>query len=398
MKIITGSVTAPLGFVANGIKSGIKKGKLDLGLIVSKVPALAAGVFTTNELKAAPVKVSQARVKYGKAQAIVANSGNANCLTGKRGLKDAIDIATRVSLSLWIGENDVLVASTGIIGKPLPLDKIKSAIPKLVKGLSSAKEALAAQAILTTDTRPKRIAVAIKIGKKVVKIGGIAKGAGMICPNMATMLSFLTTDANIELKALRRSLKDAVYNSFNAITVDGDMSTNDTVLILANALAGNPKIKYGSSDYKIFSEALNYVASRLAKEIVRDGEGATKFIEIEVKGAKSPGDAKRIAKQIANSNLVKTTIAGEDPNIGRVASAAGASGIKFNESRLDIYLNGTKAVSGGNVIYKNIPKLKNLLKKKEIIITLDLNQGRNSATVLTCDLTEEYIKINARYN
>lgn len=398
MKIITGSVTAPLGFVANGIKSGIKKGKLDLGLIVSKVPALAAGVFTTNELKAAPVKVSQARVKYGKAQAIVANSGNANCLTGKRGLKDAIDIATRVSLSLWIGENDVLVASTGIIGKPLPLDKIKSAIPKLVKGLSSAKEALAAQAILTTDTRPKRIAVAIKIGKKVVKIGGIAKGAGMICPNMATMLSFLTTDANIELKALRRSLKDAVYNSFNAITVDGDMSTNDTVLILANALAGNPKIKYGSSDYKIFSEALNYVASHLAKEIVRDGEGATKFIEIEVKGAKSPGDAKRIAKQIANSNLVKTTIAGEDPNIGRVASAAGASGIKFNESRLDIYLNGTKAVSGGNVIYKNIPKLKNLLKKKEIIITLDLNQGRNSATVLTCDLTEEYIKINARYN
>lgn len=398
MKIITGSVTAPLGFVANGIKSGIKKGKLDLGLIVSKVPALAAGVFTTNELKAAPVKVSQARVKYGKAQAIVANSGNANCLTGKRGLKDAIDIATRVSLSLWIGENDVLVASTGIIGKPLPLDKIKSAIPKLVKGLSSAKEVLAAQAILTTDTRPKRIAVAIKIGKKVVKIGGIAKGAGMICPNMATMLSFLTTDANIELKALRRSLKDAVYNSFNAITVDGDMSTNDTVLILANALAGNPKIKYGSSDYKIFSEALNYVASHLAKEIVRDGEGATKFIEIEVKGAKSPGDAKRIAKQIANSNLVKTTIAGEDPNIGRVASAAGASGIKFNESRLDIYLNGTKAVSGGNVIYKNIPKLKNLLKKKEIIITLDLNQGRNSATVLTCDLTEEYIKINARYN
>lgn len=398
MKRIAGSVTAPLGFVANGIKSGIKKGKLDLGLIVSKVPALAAGVFTTNELKAAPVKVSQARVKYGKAQAIVANSGNANCLTGKRGLKDAIDIATRVSLSLWIGENDVLVASTGIIGKPLPLDKIKSAIPKLVKGLSSAKEALAAQAILTTDTRPKRIAVAIKIGKKVVKIGGIAKGAGMICPNMATMLSFLTTDANIELKALRRSLKDAVYNSFNAITVDGDMSTNDTVLILANALAGNPKIKYGSSDYKIFSEALNYVASHLAKEIVRDGEGATKFIEIEVKGAKSPGDAKRIAKQIANSNLVKTTIAGEDPNIGRVASAAGASGIKFNESRLDIYLNGTKAVSGGNVIYKNIPKLKNLLKKKEIIITLDLNQGRNSATVLTCDLTEEYIKINARYN
>lgn len=398
MKRIAGSVTAPLGFVANGIKCGIKKGKMDLGLIVSKVPAFVAGVFTTNGLKAAPVKVSKARLKFGRAQAIAVNSGNANCLTGKRGLKDAIDISKFVASSLWVGENDVLVASTGIIGKPLPSDKIKSAIPRLVKGLSKVKEGLVAQAILTTDTHPKKIAVAIKIGKKTVKIGGIAKGAGMICPNMATMLCFLTTDADIELRALKSSLKDAVYNSFNAITVDGDMSTNDTVLILANALAGNHKIKYGSGDYRIFSEALNYVTSYLAEEIVKDGEGATKFIKTEVKGAKVKSDAEKIAKQIANSNLVKTAIAGEDPNIGRVASAAGAAGVKFNESKLDIYLNGTKAVSGGNLIYKNMPKLKELLRKKEITITLDLNQGHHSATVLTCDLTEEYIKINARYN
>lgn len=398
MKIITGSVTAPQGFIANGVKSGIKKGKLDLALIVSKVPALAAGVFTTNELKAAPLKVSKAHIKNGKAQAIVINSGNANCLTGKSGLKAAIDIAKAISKSLWISEDDVLVASTGLIGKPLPTERIKSAIAKLVKGLSKAKERQAAQAILTTDTRPKRIAVAINIGKKTVKIGGIAKGAGMICPNMATMLCFLTTDANIELRALRRSLRDSVESSFNTITVDGDMSTNDMVLILANSLAGGPEIRYLSREHKVFSGALNYVTSYLAEEIVRGGEGATKFIEVNVKGSRSLSDAKRMAKQIANSNLVKTAIAGEDPNIGRIASAAGASGVKFDESKLDIYLNRIKIVNGGNVIDKVRPKIRRSLRKREIIITLDLNCGSNSAASWTCDLTEEYIKINARYN
>jgi len=398
MKIITGSVTAPQGFIANGVKSGIKKGKFDLALIVSKVPALASGVFTTNELKAAPVKVSKAHIKNGRAQAIVINSGNANCLTGKNGLKAAIDIAKAISKSLWISEDDVLVASTGLIGKPLPTEKIKSAIAKLVKGLSKAKERRAAQAILTTDTRPKRIAVAINIGKRTVKVGGVAKGAGMICPNMATMLCFLTTDANIGLRALRRSLRDSVESSFNTITVDGDMSTNDMVLILANSLAGGPEIRYLSREHRIFSEALNYVTSYLAKEIVRGGEGATKFIEVNVKGSRSLSDAKRMAKQVANSNLVKTAIAGEDPNIGRIASAAGASGVKFDESKLDIYLNGIKIVDGGNVIDKVRPKIRRSLRKREIIITLDLNCGSNSAASWTCDLTEEYIKINARYN
>lgn len=398
MKIIKGSVTAPQGFIANGIKCGIKKGKLDLALIVSKMPALAAGVFTSNEIKAAPVKVSKERIKKGKAQAIIVNSGNANCLTGKKGIKDAIDVAKYVSRSLWIAEEDVLVASTGIIGKPLPLDKIKSAIPKLVKGLSRTKERQAAEAVLTTDTHPKRIAVAINIGSRSVRIGGITKGAGMICPGLATMLCFLTTDADIELNALKCSLKSSVENSFNAITVDGDMSTNDMVLILANGLARNPKIRYQTSEHKIFNDALNYVTSYLAKEIVKDGEGATKFVEIKVNGARSSVDAKKIAKTIANSNLVKTAIAGEDPNIGRIAATAGAAGVKFNESRLDIYLNGRKIVSGGNVIYRDKIKLKDLLKKKEIAITLDLDSGRNSATVWTCDLTEEYIKINARYN
>ncbi len=398
MKTITGSVTAPRGFVANGIKCGIKKGKLDLALIASKVPALTAGVFTTNKIKAAPVKITKERIRNGRAQAIVVNSGNANCLTGKRGLKDAIDIARCVSRSLWIGEEDVLIASTGIIGKPLPLDKIKSAIVTLVKGLGKTKEYKAAQAITTTDTHSKRFAVAVKISNKTAKIGGIAKGAGMICPNMATMLCFLTTDASIELEALRRSLKSSVRNSFNSITVDGDMSTNDTVLILANGLAGNPKIRYGTRDYSSFKSALNYVTSYLAKEIVKDGEGATKFIEIKVNGAGSSVDAKKIAKTIANSYLVKTAIAGEDPNIGRIACAAGCAGVKIDESKLDIYLNRVKAISGGDVISKNRPRLKDLLRRKEITITLDLNCGRDSATVWTCDLTEGYIKINAKYN
>ncbi len=398
MKTIKGSVTAPEGFLASGIKSGIKKKGLDLALVYSNVPARTAGVFTKNTVKAAPVILSAANLKDGWAQAIIANSGNANCLNGKNGMDWALRMAEAVSANARIDTKDVLVASTGIIGKPLPIEKIEAAVPALVKGLSKPGEFTAAKAIMTTDLLPKRIAVSVKIGGKTVKIGGIAKGSGMICPNMATLLCFVTTDADIDAKALKGSLKDAVEDSLNMVTVDGDMSTNDTVFIMANGLAVNTKIKAGGKDHKIFSAALKYVMVYLAKEIANDGEGASKFIEVQVRGAKSKADAKKMAMEIANSNLVKTAIAGEDPNTGRIASSAGASRVKFNESKLDIYLNGIKIVSGGNANFTLRPKAEKSLKKKEVVITVDLNLGKYSATAWTCDLTEGYIKINARYN
>lgn len=398
MKIIKGSVTAPKGFLASGIKSGIKKNKVDLALVCSSVPAHAAGVFTKNTVKAAPVILSAGNLKDGWAQAIIANSGNANCLNGKDGMKWAGRMAAAVSAKTWIDAKDVLVASTGIIGKPLPVEKIEAAVPALVKGLNKAGELAAAKAIMTTDLVPKRIAVAVKIGGKAVKVGGIAKGSGMISPNMATMLSFITTDAAIDQKALKSSLKEAVEDSLNMVTVDGDMSTNDTVFVLANGLAANPRIKNGSKGYKLFCAALKYVMVYLAKEIAKDGEGASKFIEVTVKGARGKADAKKMALEIANSNLVKTAIAGEDPNTGRLASSAGASGVKFDESKLDVCLNGIKIIGAGKANFGLRPKAKESLKKKEVKITVDLNSGKHSATAWTCDLTEGYIKINARYN
>jgi glutamate N-acetyltransferase/amino-acid N-acetyltransferase len=307
-------------------------------------------------------------------------------------------MAAAVSSSVCIAKDDVLVSSTGIIGKPLPVKKITEAMPLLVKGLSRAGGSQAAKAIMTTDLVPKMAAVSVKIGGRTVRIGGIAKGSGMICPNMATMLCFITTDADIEPRALRASLKDAVESSFNMVTVDGDMSTNDTVLVLANGLAGNRRIKYGGSDYKAFGGAISHVMSSLAKEVAKDGEGASKFIEINVKGLKSGKDARKMAMEIANSSLVKTAIAGEDPNIGRIASSAGASGVKFDESKMEISLNGIKIVSGGQARFDLRPEAKKSMKSRDIKITVDLKAGKESATAWTCDLTEGYIKINARYN
>ncbi|MFA5335337.1 MAG: bifunctional glutamate N-acetyltransferase/amino-acid acetyltransferase ArgJ [Candidatus Omnitrophota bacterium] len=398
MKTIKGSVTAPEGFLASGINCGIKKKKLDLALILSGVPAHAAGVCTRNTVKAAPVVLTGNNLKDGWAQAIIANSGNANCLNGRDGMKWAKDTARAVSSGTGIAIDDVLVASTGIIGKPLPVERITSAVPSLVKGLSKNGELSAAKAIMTTDLDDKRIAVAVDIGGKTVKVGGIAKGSGMICPNMATMLCFITTDADIEPRALKASLKDAVEDSFNMVTVDGDMSTNDTVLVLANGLAKNPRIKYGGRNYDVFYGALSHVMAFLAKEVARDGEGAAKFVEINVKGLKSKKDARKMAMEIANSSLVKTAIAGEDPNIGRIASSAGASCVKFDESKMDISLNGIKIVNCGKARFDLRPEAKRSMKSKDIKITVDLRSGKGSATAWTCDLTEGYIKINARYN
>jgi len=398
MKVIKGSVAAPKGFFASGMHCGIKKKGLDLALIFSGVPAVAAGVWTTNSVKAAPVLLTESKLKDACAHAIIANSGNANCMNGKAGVKCAKQTAASVSGALCIDRDDVLVASTGIIGKPLPVPKIIAAVPQLAQSLSRHGGTMAAKAIMTTDLVAKEVAVSLSIAGRTVKIGAIAKGSGMIYPNMATMLCFITTDADIELAALRSSVKAATDKSFNMVTVDGDMSTNDTVLLLANGMAMNPRIRKGSPDYIKFCSALDFVMISLAKSVARDGEGASKFIEVNVTGAKSADDAKKVAMEIANSNLVKTAVAGEDPNVGRIASSAGASGVKFDATKLDISLNGVKGVSSGSARPELRAAAKKQMKKKEILIRVDLGSGKASATAWTCDLTERYIKINARYN
>lgn len=380
MKIIkNGSVTTPFGFKANGLSCGIKRsGKLDLALIFSEIPATTAGVFTKNSVKAAPLIVTQKHLHNNRSQAIIANSGNANCFTGHFGLVYAERSAAMVSQLLHIKKNDVLVASTGIIGKPLPYQKIAHGVPHLVRGLSSNGGHLAARAIMTTDLIAKEIAVEITLAGKKTKIGGCAKGSGMIAPNMATMFGFITTDAAISTKMLKLALKTANDLSFNCITVDGCMSTNDVVTVMANGAAGNKTIATAGKDFKIFSKALNYVCLDLAKKIVIDGEGATKFVEIVCGGAKSFKEAKNIALAIANSPLVKTAAYGNNPNWGRVAAAVGSLGLNITEENLKIKFSS--------------------FAKKNIQIYVDVNRGNKQATVYTCDLSLDYIKINGAYN
>lgn len=411
MKKISGGITAPLGFKASGIYCGIKKAVFglsrqpkDLGLIYGEVPAVSAGVFTTNRIKAAPVVISQKHLKQKFSRAIIVNSGNANCCTGKKGMLDALAMAKAAARALRLKKEQVLVASTGVIGQMMPMEKIVSHISRLVS-LLNKKDNDFTQAIMTTDQFPKQIAVSINLGGKKVTIGAAAKGAGMINPNMATMLCFITTDCSITKPMLKEALRICVNNTFNAITVDGDMSTNDTVLILANGLAKNKVIDRKNSDFNKFVEALTFVNSLLAEMIVKDGEGATKFIKIIVRKAKSKVAAQKIAKQVANSNLVKTTIYGSDPNWGRIAAACGASGVAFNPHKLDIYLGGVRVLNRGQPCTRTVHgqpvnlnhKLKDVFKRKEVDITIGLNNGQEEATAFTCDLTLDYIKINAHY-
>jgi len=380
MNIISGGVTAPLGFEANGLSCGIKRsGKFDLSLIASESPAVAAGVFTKNSIKAAPLLVSMKHLRNLKARAIVANSGNANCFTGAFGLHYARQTAKLIAGKLGIQAQDVVVASTGIIGKPLPFKKISNSVGTLVKGLSRTGGKRAARGILTTDTRIKEVAVRFKLGGKTVTIGGCAKGSGMIDPSMATMLAFITTDAVIDPKLLKKALQTATENSFNLITVDGCMSTNDMVTVLANGRAGNKSIKRTGADYEKFCSALEFVCIDLAKKIVQDGEGATKFLEIQVVGAKTAIQAKRAAKAIANSNLVKTAVYGSNPNWGRVAAAVGSLAIP--------------GVTPEGLKVKFSP-----FHKKEVWVHVDLNIGSQKATVYTCDLSHKYLEINTKYN
>ncbi|MDD5281552.1 MAG: bifunctional glutamate N-acetyltransferase/amino-acid acetyltransferase ArgJ [Candidatus Omnitrophica bacterium] len=369
----------PAGFKANGVACGLKRSaKPDLALLYSDPAALACAKFTTNSIIAAPLIVSKKHLKSaGKIQAVLVNSGNANCFTGKAGINDAEASCSYLAAELKIAKSSILVNSTGIIGKRLDIAKIKQGIPKLVSGLSLFGIQRAEKAIMTTDTFPKEVSVSLKIGGKIVRLCGIAKGAGMIAPDMATMLCFIMTDARITKQALNKSLSAAVDKSFNCISVDGCMSTNDTVLVLANGTAGNNIISKGKG-LQDFSEALGLVCLDLARMIVRDAEGATKFIQIDVCQADNFHEAKKIALNIANSALFKSAVFGENPNFGRVVAAVGASGFKIKESQLKIKLGS--------------------LKEKQVKLTVSLSRGKASATVYTSDLTPGYIKINAQYN
>lgn len=378
MKIYKKAVL-PLGFQASGIACGLKEsGKPDLALIYSQLPAIAVAKFTTNKIKAAPVVINKELLKHNRLfRAILVNSGNANCFTGRQGLKDARASASALAELTALKKENILLASTGIIGRKLPLAKINAGLPRLVSGLSYLGMNLAKRAILTTDTFTKEATAQFNLGKHKITVSGIAKGAGMIAPKMATMLCFIFTDARISQLALHRALSIAVENSFNCITVDGCMSTNDSVILLANSAADNPRIEEGRS-FNSFINALNAVCLELAKLIVKDAEGASKFIQIKVREAKSFKEARAIALQIANSNLFKTAVYGENPNFGRIVAAAGASGASIDEKGLKIKVSA--------------------LKKREIEVDVSVGQGKAEAVVYTSDLTPEYIKINAEYS
>jgi glutamate N-acetyltransferase / amino-acid N-acetyltransferase len=369
----------PAGFKANGVACGLKKsGKLDLALLYSELPAVASAKFTTSSIIAAPLVICKKHLKSAKRfQAVLVNSGNANCFTGKAGLRDAEATAGYIARELNIAKNNILVNSTGVIGKKLDIAKIKQGVGGLVSGLSNRGIHKAAQAIMTTDTFAKEISLSVKIGAKVVHLCGIAKGAGMIAPNMATMLCFIMTDAAITQQVLNRALGAAVDKSFNCISVDGCMSTNDTVLVLANGAAGNKTISGGRS-LQEFSKALESICLDLAKLVVLDAEGATKFIQIDVCQARNWHEARNLALNIANSVLFKTAVFGENPNFGRVAAAVGASGLKIKEEQLKIKLGS--------------------LKNRNVSLQVNLSRGRAKCRVFTSDLTPEYIKINAAYN
>jgi glutamate N-acetyltransferase/amino-acid N-acetyltransferase len=385
------------GFLASSVSAGLKKrGELDLSLIFSQKEAVTAGVFTTNKVKAAPVLLSQERIKKGPIRAIVANTGYANACTGIRGLNDAIQTAEMVAKGLQIDPEETVVASTGVIGAYLPFNLIKQAIPDLVKNLSPTGFKSVAEALRTTDSFPKMSYFEGNAGGDPYHLLGIAKGAGMIMPNMATMLSFLLTDINIDSQTLRPIFRSAAECTFNRITVDGETSTNDMVLIMANGAAGNKRLNRPT--VREFERGLTDVMGELAYMIAKDGEGATKVVIIEVKGAARKDDASIAARAVGNSNLVKTAVFGQDPNWGRIMAALGSSEIKMEESKVQIWIEGIKIVDGGLMTSeKEEREAAEEMKKEQITITIHLNQGRWKDRITTCDLTYDYIKINADY-
>ena len=393
-----GGVTAAQGYVAGGVYCGIRKVKKDIALIQSEKPAIVSGVFTLNKVIAAPLVVDKAQLQKSKfCSAIVVNSGNANACTGDQGMKDAWAMVNVAADALNVPIEQVLVSSTGVIGQHLPMEKISSGIKELAPQLSKTGNKDAAEAIMTTDLFPKECAVQFPLGSSTITIGGMAKGSGMIAPNMATMLAFITTDASIDASALNTALQIANKHSFNCLTVDGDMSTNDMVLVLANGFAKNKEIKESTPAFQLFLSALEYVLIKLAKMIARDGEGATKFIEIVVEGARTEEEAIQAARSVANSNLVKTAIHGADANWGRILSAVGYSGIDFNPDNAEISLGNVPVLKKNYEIVLDEAKAKDVLLKDSVTIWIHLNQGSSTVRFWTCDLTKEYVHINASY-
>jgi glutamate N-acetyltransferase / amino-acid N-acetyltransferase len=391
------SVTLPKGFKAGGLHCGLKRKRLDLGYITSEVPATAAGVYTTNIFQAAPLLVTQESIaKENKIQAILVNSGNANACTGEQGILDAYEMQKEFATELGIQDHLVAVTSTGVIGEPLPINKIKTGI-KQILDTKYEVETNFLQAILTTDTCVKHLAVQLKIDGKTISIGGASKGSGMIHPNMATMLAFVTTDANIAHEDLLSALKEITNDTYNMITVDGDTSTNDMVLVMANGLADNNQLTKDHPDWDFFKQGLKMVSEELAKKIAKDGEGATKLIEVQVNGAYSTNAARAVGKAIISSNLVKTAIYGTDPNWGRIVGAIGYSGVAVEPNAIEVAIGPYKVFENGLPSPIVEADVKEYLELDTVKILVELNQGENSATAWGCDLTYDYVKINASY-
>lgn len=405
MKKIEGGITAAKGFYAASTAAGIKyKDREDMAMIYSEVPCTAAGTFTTNVVKAAPVKWDRNIVeKYGKAQVVVVNAGIANACTGEEGFGYCRTTADKVQEIFGIPKESVLVASTGVIGKQLPIDRICNGVEKmkdllnddLISGNSAAK------AIMTTDTHEKEVAVSFEVGGKIVTIGGMCKGSGMIHPNMCTMLSFVTTDLAISKELLQEALREDVEETYNMISVDGDTSTNDTCLLLANGLAGNPEITEKNEDYKTFCQALNYVNETLAKEMAGDGEGATALFEVKVLGAKTKQDAKILSKSVVTSSLTKAAIYGHDANWGRILCALGYSGVEFNPEKVDLYFESVagkmQIIKDGVAVDYSEEEATKILSEPVVTAIANMKMGEASATAWGCDLTYDYVKINADY-
>ena len=394
-----GGITGPKGFRAAGIHCGVKRSKKDLALLLSDAPAACGAVFTQNMVPAAPVLVDREQLEQSPfVRALVVNSGNANACTGDRGMDDARKMVRATAQQLRLHESEVLVSSTGVIGQFLPIEKITAGITSAAGQLQKTAHTAAAEAIMTTDTFVKELAVTVTVDGIPVTLGGMAKGSGMIAPNMATMLAFVTTDAAIAPPLLQETVKRVADRSFNRITVDGDTSTNDMLAVLANGLAGN-RVLVSPKDagYKDFAEALEHLCVRLSKMIVLDGEGATKFVEVQVNGARSEEDAVKAARAIASSSLVKTAINGEDANWGRILAAVGNAGIDFRPADVEISFGDLPILERNYRIDFSEEKAKEILSKKEILLRVQLNGGPGSASFWTCDLSREYVAINANY-
>lgn len=397
-KAISGGVTAAKGYKASGIEARIKSPKPDMALIMSDLPASVAGTFTTNRIQGNHVKLCKKLIKSRRAQAVIVNAGNANACNGPEGLQAAIRMSELTGCKLGIDAKLVYPCSTGTIGLPMPMDRIEAGIGLAVNALSRKGGNAAAKAIMTTDTVDKQASVEFRIDGKPVRLGGMAKGAGMIEPNMATMLAFLTTDAAVEAGALQDCLSAAVAESFNRITIDGDQSCNDTVLILANGMASNKLLKAGHRDWPVFVAAVNQVTKALAMKVVMDGEGATKFVTVIVRGAASVSDARKATRAVANSLLVKTAWCGGDPNWGRIIDAVGYSGASIKEELTDISFDTLPAVrKGRRAPGVELKDLEKVFARKSFSVVIDLHLGKGVDTVYTCDCTEEYIRINAEY-